>query len=409
MDLDLGHTQLILEVAREENLSKEQTAYVLATAYLETNRTMQPVKEAYYLGSRAESYRRGLRYFPWYGRGFVQLTWKDNYDRVGKLLGKNFIADPESVMDPRTSAEILVKGMKGGWFSGKKLDDYINSEKTDFFSARKIVNVLNKARLFSDTAVQYLAELEKIEVKPVSNTTTDLIKTHQQRLAQLGYYNLRIDGVMGTGTEDAFTRFKTVHGLRERPFPGPITCGLLWDKEATPWEEVLPEGGTSNDPAILTEARKHLGVSEYSGRADNPVIMGWADDLDQWYPGDDVPWCGLFVAICAYRGAPNEAQDFNRLGARNWLQWGEAADSEDIPLGSIVVLWRSSRNSWKGHVGICTGQNSGYVRLLGGNQSNSVNEKWFSRSRVLGARVPTGSNYPVAPQASTGQLSTTEA
>ena len=49
-------------------------AYGLATAWWETNKTMQPVREAYWL---SEAWRKpNLRYYPHYGRGYVQLTWK---------------------------------------------------------------------------------------------------------------------------------------------------------------------------------------------------------------------------------------------------------------------------------------------------------------------------------------------
>jgi peptidoglycan hydrolase-like protein with peptidoglycan-binding domain len=53
-----------------------QTAYVLATTQWETNQTFKPVREAYWL---SENWRKThLRYHPFYGRGFVQLTWKNN-------------------------------------------------------------------------------------------------------------------------------------------------------------------------------------------------------------------------------------------------------------------------------------------------------------------------------------------
>lgn len=237
--------------------------------------------------------------------------------------------------------------------------------------------------------------------------TKDLITSTQTRLKELGYYNLRVDGISGPGTEEAMTRFKEVSGLRERPFPGPITLGLLWGDDAIPFTVTPPVGSTSEDPAILTEARRHLGVQEIRGSKHSPTIMGWADDLDQWYPGDETPWCGLFVAICAARGAPDEPQDFNRLGARQWLKWGKPTDG--YPLGSVVVFWRTAPSHWHGHVAIVTGQNDTHVRVIGGNQSNEVNERWFAKSRVLGVRVPEGIDYPESPVARTGQLSTNEA
>src|SRR4029079_15992876 len=59
-------------------------AYMLATAFQETNQTMQPVREAYWLSE--EWRRRNLRYYPFYGWGYVQLTWEANYRRAGDYV-----------------------------------------------------------------------------------------------------------------------------------------------------------------------------------------------------------------------------------------------------------------------------------------------------------------------------------
>ena len=79
MDLTLGHTQAIVDECRRQGLLRNQTAYVLATALWETARTMKPVVEAFW---KTDAWRKkNLRYYPWHGRGFVQLTWDKNYDR----------------------------------------------------------------------------------------------------------------------------------------------------------------------------------------------------------------------------------------------------------------------------------------------------------------------------------------
>jgi hypothetical protein len=160
MDLKLGHTQLIIDTAKEYGLLRNQLAYVLATAYWETARTMKPVREAFW---KSESWRRkNLRYFPWYGRGFVQLTWERNYIRAGKELGLDLTTDPDKVMEPAISAKILVHGSAKGWFTGKKLSDYITLTKSDFVNARRIINGTDKARAIADLARQYDANLKAI-------------------------------------------------------------------------------------------------------------------------------------------------------------------------------------------------------------------------------------------------------
>src|SRR6056297_2601197 len=138
IDLSLGDTQLILRHCNRYYLSRAQKAYVLATAYWETARTMKPVREAYWL---SEQWRRdNLRYYPWYGRGYVQLTWERNYELAETHLQRDLTSYPDVVMRPKISAEILVRGMMGGWFTGHALGDYVNEYHADYVSARRVVN-----------------------------------------------------------------------------------------------------------------------------------------------------------------------------------------------------------------------------------------------------------------------------
>ena len=54
--------------------------------------------------------------------------------------------------------------------------------------------------------------------------------------------------------------------------------------------------------------REISGTREYSGGADNPVILGWARFIGEKYPEmrsycaqynhDAIAWCGLTVAYC---------------------------------------------------------------------------------------------------------------
>jgi hypothetical protein len=128
--------EIILNEGVKRGVLKEHLAYILATVWHETAHTMQPVKE--YGG---EKYLRSKKYYPYYGRGYVQLTWKDNYVKYG-------IADnPDKALDALVAVEILYDGMLKGVFTGKKLSDYFNDKVTDWRNARRIVNGLDKADL----------------------------------------------------------------------------------------------------------------------------------------------------------------------------------------------------------------------------------------------------------------------
>lgn len=230
-----------------------------------------------------------------------------------------------------------------------------------------------------------------------------LVATTQGRMADLGWYKGRIDGDEGPMTENAMSRFKAAHGFRERPYPGPLTLATLWSPNVKSAPKPVHKSG---EPTWLAEARNLLGTREVRGSANNPEIMQWARDLDQWYTGDDVPWCGLFVAHCMAVGAPDEPQDFNRLGARAWMNFAVECGAD---VGAVAVFWRTHKTrSWNGHVAILTGQSDTAYRVIGGNQSDNVTKTWISKDRLLGFRGPDGWKGALAPKARTGQLSTNE-
>ena len=94
------------------------------------------------------------------GMGFVQLTWRRNYEHAGKKLGVDFVANPKLLLKPEHAATILVLGMDEGWFTGKKLSDYITLQKSDFTGARRIVNGTDKAAEIARIARAYDADLK---------------------------------------------------------------------------------------------------------------------------------------------------------------------------------------------------------------------------------------------------------
>lgn len=153
MNLELGDTQLILKECEKYRLTHDQKAYVLATAYWETGRTMKPVIEAFWLSE--EWRKKNLRYYPYYGRGYVQLTWDYNYRKAGEQLGVNFLANYDLLLEPKYAATILVRGMMEGWFTGKALPEYVNDEFVDFERARRVVNGNDKAETIAGIAHEY--------------------------------------------------------------------------------------------------------------------------------------------------------------------------------------------------------------------------------------------------------------
>jgi putative chitinase len=124
-------------------------AYVLATAHHETAGTMQPLRE--YARGKGRFYgvadpETGETY---YGRGFVQLTWRDNYEKQAEKLGLPLVTNPDLALVPATAAAIMCGGMERGDFTGKCLADYFDADTNDPRNARRIVNGTDKMDLIA--------------------------------------------------------------------------------------------------------------------------------------------------------------------------------------------------------------------------------------------------------------------
>lgn len=128
-------------------------AYILATVFHETGRTMQPVKE--YGG---EIYLKTKKYYPYYGRDLVQTTWLRNYQKVKAFTGVDVVKDPEKIGELKLAAKVAIEFMNKGYYTGKKLSDYFN-EKSDWKNARKIINGLDQAATISVYGLKFYAAL----------------------------------------------------------------------------------------------------------------------------------------------------------------------------------------------------------------------------------------------------------
>lgn len=160
------------------NGNDEVLAYILATAYHETARTMQPIYERgpvrYFdkyeagtsIGTRLGNTLKGDG-FKYRGRGFVQLTGRRNYDFVGKKLGLDLVGRPDDAMGLMYAAEILIKGSLEGWFTGKSLGAFIDDideadddETREFINARRVINGTDRAQMIAAYAIDFEAAIK---------------------------------------------------------------------------------------------------------------------------------------------------------------------------------------------------------------------------------------------------------
>jgi uncharacterized protein (TIGR02594 family) len=139
-------------------------------------------------------------------------------------------------------------------------------------------------------------------------------------------------------------------------------------------------------PRMIVEARKLIGTREVAGKGNNPVIIAWAKEvgIGRVYTDDEIPWCGLFVALVAKRaGKPIDTSRL--LTARSWSKWGDERKGSPI-LGDVLVFWRGNPDGWRGHVGLYVGEDDEAFHVLGGNQNDSVSIVRLDKQRLLGAR-----------------------
>lgn len=131
-------------------------AYLLATPVVETDRTMRPITE-YGRRSYFDKYEPGTSIgralgntrpgdgWLFRGRGYVQITGRKNYKLAGAILGLDLIADPDRALDPAVAGRILVHGCLDGWFTGKRLADYLDRPTPDYRNARRVINGVDRA------------------------------------------------------------------------------------------------------------------------------------------------------------------------------------------------------------------------------------------------------------------------
>ena len=79
------------------------------------------------------------------GRGYIQLTWKDNYQRCARKFGRDLVNNPDLALEPQLSYSIASFGMRTGLFTGKKIESYIYGSIADYVNARRVINKLDKA------------------------------------------------------------------------------------------------------------------------------------------------------------------------------------------------------------------------------------------------------------------------
>lgn len=157
-------------IADTEITSITWAAYMLATVKHECANTWRAIEEygkgvghdygkAVLIADPTDATGKKKISNSYYGRGFVQLTWEDNYKGMDEALGLSGTDSlhlyPAHALDSKIAYKIMSYGMRNGSFTGKKLSDYITSSSADYKGARRIINGQDQAQLIKNYAEDF--------------------------------------------------------------------------------------------------------------------------------------------------------------------------------------------------------------------------------------------------------------
>ncbi len=134
---------------------------------------------------------------------------------------------------------------------------------------------------------------------------------------------------------------------------------------------------------LLVEVLSHYGMKEVSGPESNTEILTFFTELGYDWVNDDstTAWCSAMLSYYAKKCG----YEYNKtLSARDWLKMPIMVLKPSV--GDVVVFWRESLQSWKGHVGLFIAWDKNIVYCLGGNQSNMLSISAYPRDQLLGFR-----------------------
>lgn len=168
-------------------------------------------------------------------------------------------------------------------------------------------------------------------------------------------------------------------------------------------------------PKMIAAALQYLGVKEFPGPANNPVIMEMAKGLgvEKIYTSDSLQaWCAVFVNhIIRITGKPidlHPKDQYDLLRALKTAPLFESVPIDEWVLGDIMKISREKG----GHVFFPIAQTPGGVIGLGGNQGNAVNFSEFDKSRIVDVKRYYATAAPASAKRykmdSTGKMSVNE-
>ncbi|MFA0963403.1 hypothetical protein AB9P05_16485 [Roseivirga sp. BDSF3-8] len=296
---------------------KRKLAYILATVEGECNFRSKSEKRqisARTAGQR-ELIRLQNRYWDsgFYGRGFVQLTWENNYKKASDFTGEDLVATPDKALVPEIAATVTIRGMVTGMFTGKKLNDYFNDNKTDWVNARRIINGTDKADEFANKAKAHYTRLQSADGGASYYDTLLNFADKQTVLKAEGLYDGRIDGQTGPKSRKAIADFKARYNLSG-------------------------EAAFDNKIRELLHGPQQEAAAKAEEAAETPDYKQKVEALYTRYDGGKIDMVELGKALIPYAsngGAPHIQTILEKLGSNSEdnLAYAMVSNSDNATLG----------------------------------------------------------------------------
>lgn len=144
------------------------------------------------------------------GRGFFQLTGRDNYKRYGQMIGADLIGNPDLANEPKIAAEIAVVYMRdrykgGGWNEMKRVVG------NPVAGVEELEDALFKEFLSSGEYDAVSPPEPPGEVEAAIETFTAASRKLQERLQNNGFYRDGIlDGDWGPMSRRALREYRAI-------------------------------------------------------------------------------------------------------------------------------------------------------------------------------------------------------
>lgn len=236
----------------------------------------------------------------YHGRGYIQLTGKDNYRAAGEALGLDLVHKPELAADPKNASKIAT------WYWENRVPDQakedvkaathavngkyngLEDREHRFQDWQRKLNPQVMERLAGGGVGQPAPEPRTGEQRPLKEGMQgEDVRMLQANLARLGYTDanskdLHTDGRFGPGTRSALERFQREHGLDADGVAGARTQeAITAQKHADVVRQDRDRAArTTDDRALLDQARTGVhAVDAQHGRKPDQLSENLAGSL----------------------------------------------------------------------------------------------------------------------------------